>query len=67
MRRFKHKRERYEAQAIILRCKTCAEHCETRCSGCRKAVCLRHNAASATSLDVLCLDCFLIRIASRAS
>jgi hypothetical protein len=62
MRRFQHKRERYEAQATVVRCKVCAQHCETSCSGCRKPVCLRHNAASATSLEVLCLDCFLIRL-----
>jgi hypothetical protein len=67
MRRFQHKRERYEAQATILRCKVCAQHCETSCSGCRKPVCLRHNAASATSLEVFCLDCYIIRLSHKAS
>ncbi len=60
-RRFKHKLERHLAQTLVLRCKQCAEHCETTCSRCRKPVCLRHNAASRYAFEVLCLDCFLAR------
>ncbi len=67
MQRFQHKRERYEAQSVIMRCKVCADHCETNCSGCRKPICLKHNMAPGHALDLLCLDCFLIRTASRAS
>ena len=66
VQRFKHKRERYEAKATVPRCKDCADHCETTCSDCHKPVCLRHNAAPSYSLDIICFDCFLIRL-SQAS
>lgn len=59
-RRFKHKLERHLEQPRVLRCKRCAEHCETICSGCKKPVCLRHNAAS-QCFEVVCLDCLLAR------
>jgi hypothetical protein len=57
-RRFRHKSERY-AVALILRCKVCAEHCETACVTCRRPVCLRHNVATALSATILCGDCGL--------
>jgi len=60
-RRFKHKLERHLEQPRILRCKRCAEHCETTCSGCGQPVCLRHNMASATSFEVRCAECAMAR------
>ncbi len=59
-RRCKHKLERHLELPRVLRCLRCAEHCETICSVCKKPVCLRHNAASRYSFEVICLDCFLV-------
>ncbi len=65
-RRCKHKLERYLELPRVLRCLRCAEHCETICSVCKKPVCLRHNAASRYSFEVVCLDCFLVRSGAMA-
>ena len=65
-RRCKHKLERHLEQPRVLRCKRCAEHCETICSGCGQPVCLRHDAASRCSFEVVCLDCFLARSVTAA-
>ncbi len=41
----------------VLRCKVCANHTDVCCSGCRKPICRRHNAAPHTSFAYYCWDC----------
>jgi len=61
-RRCKHKLERYLEQPRVLRCKRCAEHCETICSGCGQPICLRHNIAPATSFEIRCAQCAMVSV-----
>jgi hypothetical protein len=52
----------HQTPTTVLRCFVCADHCDTRCSGCQKPICLRHNAAPSYLFKLYCGNCRSLQI-----